>query len=123
MRLNVQRTGLFCSNMSRRTFLADAGGGFTGLVLGAMLFKDGVQKAYGSPSVGLGQPHFTPKAKSVIWIMLNGGMSHVESFDPKPELNKHAGKTIATTPHSAIAESTIGNHVIGVAARPTYVTR
>jgi hypothetical protein len=112
-----------CSNVTRRTFLADAGSGFTGLALGAMLFKDGIQKAHGSPSVGLGQAHLTPKAKSVIWIMLMGGMSHVESFDPKPELNKHAGKTIGTTPHSAVAESTIGNHVIGIPVRPNYVTK
>ena len=45
-----------------------------------------------------GQPHFAPKAKSVIWLFMNGGVSHMESFDPKPMLNKYAGKTIAETP-------------------------
>ena len=46
-----------------------------------------------------------PKAKSVIWIFLIGGMSHVESFDPKPELNKHAGKTIEESPYKAMLDS------------------
>ena len=40
-----------------------------------------------------GRPHFAPKAKSVIWLFMIGGTSHVESFDPKPELTKYGGKT------------------------------
>jgi hypothetical protein len=40
----------------------------------------------------------TPKAKSVIWIFLSGGYSHVETFDPKPALNKYAGLTFDKTP-------------------------
>src|SRR5215472_10334433 len=47
-----------------------------------------------------GRPHFTPRAKSVLWIFLSGGLSHLESFDPKPALNKYAGKTFAQTPHA-----------------------
>ena len=46
-----------------------------------------------------GLPHFAPKAKRVIWIFMIGGVSHVESFDPKPEINKYADKTIAETPY------------------------
>ncbi|MFM7110353.1 MAG: DUF1501 domain-containing protein, partial [Planctomycetota bacterium] len=45
-----------------------------------------------------GKPHKPAKAKSVIWLFMNGGVSHLETFDPKPELDKHAGKTIANTP-------------------------
>jgi len=84
--------------MHRRTFLADIGMGFTGLVLGAMLQRDGyaaTEKAWAPPD---GKPHFTPKAKSVIWLFMNGGVSHMESFDPKPMLTKYAGKTISETP-------------------------
>src|SRR5262252_9239646 len=82
---------------SRRVFLADLGLGFTGLALGAMFYRD----AFGNtvewtPPNGL--PHFTPKAKSVIWLFMNGGVSHLESFDPKPMVTKYAGKTIAQTP-------------------------
>src|SRR5262245_29998514 len=83
-----------CPGVTRRSFLVDTGMGFTGLALGAMLFRDGTAQA--APD---GKPHFKPKAKSVIWIFLCGGVSHVESFDVKPELNKYAGKTIDSTPY------------------------
>ncbi len=43
-----------------------------------------------------------PKAKAVIWIFLCGGVSHVESFDPKPELNRFAGKSIDSTPYKDV---------------------
>ena len=84
----------------RRTFLADLGMGFTGLALGAMLANDGVSRgnepaAWQPPD---GTPHFAPKAKSVVWLFMNGGVSHMESFDPKPALTKYAGKSISETP-------------------------
>lgn len=41
-----------------------------------------------------------PKAKSVIWLFMRGGVSHLESFDPKPELTKYAGKSINETPYA-----------------------
>ncbi|HVR87459.1 MAG TPA: DUF1501 domain-containing protein [Planctomycetota bacterium] len=73
--------------------------GFTGLALGAALFRDGVA-AQENPFVPPdGRPHFQPKAKSVIWIFMAGGVSHLEGFDPKPELNKYAGKSISATPY------------------------
>ena len=83
----------------RRLFLADLGLGFTGLALGAMLHRDAAASSAGAawfPPDGL--PHFTPKAKSVIWLFMNGGVSHLESFDPKPMVTQYAGKTIAETP-------------------------
>ncbi len=81
----------------RRGFLADAGMGFAGLALGAMLHREGYaqHKPWVPPT---GEPHFAPQAKSVIWLFMNGGVSHMESFDPKPMLTKYAGKTIAETP-------------------------
>jgi hypothetical protein len=84
--------------LSRRAFLADVGLGFTGLVLGAMLHRDGFASSPDPWMPPTGQPHFAPKAKSVIWLFMNGGVSHLETFDPKPMLNKYAGKTIAETP-------------------------
>jgi hypothetical protein len=82
--------------ISRRTFLADVGMGFTGLALGAMLSRDGVSRAAEDSSHQC--PHFTPKIRNVIWIFLCGGVSHLESFDPKPVLNRYAGMGIARTP-------------------------
>lgn len=81
----------------RRTFLSDVGMGFTGLALSAMLQRDGYASD-GNWSPPNGRPHFSPKAKSVIWLFMNGGVSHMESFDPKPMLTKYGGKTIAETP-------------------------
>ena len=83
---------------SRRTFLADLGMGFTGLALGAMLQRDGIARDSAKWSPPTGQPHHPPKAKSVIWIFLSGGYSQMETFDPKPALNKYAGKTFQQTP-------------------------
>ena len=68
--------------MQRRTFLSQTGLGFTGLAMHAAETK----------------PHFTPKAKRVIWLFMIGGASQMETFDPKPALNKYAGKTIDETP-------------------------
>ena len=80
-----------CSDgKSRRIFLADAGMGLAGLALGTLLPQKLVADAV---------PHFAPKAKRVIWLFMLGGVSHMESFDPKPELNKHAGKQLSETPH------------------------
>jgi hypothetical protein len=77
----------------RRTLLT----GFASLALGAILHRDGIARE-GETSPAGGQPHFAPKAKSVIWLFMNGGMSHMESFDPKPALTQYGGKTIAETP-------------------------
>ena len=78
----------------RRTFLSETGMGLTGLALSSILFKDGVAQA-AAPNQG---KHFEAQAKSVIWIFFIGGLSHLESFDPKPALNKYAGKSIEETP-------------------------
>ncbi|HVR82969.1 MAG TPA: DUF1501 domain-containing protein, partial [Planctomycetota bacterium] len=89
-----------CAGVSRRTFLADTGMGLTGLVLGAMLQRDGLAKdderKWAPPD---GRPHFAPRAKSVIWLFMKGGASHMETFDPKPELNRYGGKKIGETPY------------------------
>src|SRR6516165_10720894 len=85
---------------TRRAFLADTGMGFTGLALGAMLARDGIVRADGAEN-GITDPA-APKAKAVIWIFLCGGVSHVESFDPKPELNRYAGKSIESTPYKDV---------------------
>lgn len=92
-----------CRCRSRRAFLSDLGMGFTGLALGSLLSDDGIvaasqtdtTEATGVPPI---QPHFAPRTKSVIWIFLSGGYSHVETFDPKPALNQYAGMTFDKTP-------------------------
>jgi hypothetical protein len=100
-----------CAKSPRRQFLSDLGMGFAGMAMGAMLAREGVLRAEdGTPQRAFptAQPAHgitAPKAKSVIWIFLVGGMSQMESFDPKPELNVHAGKTIAESPYRATLDS------------------
>jgi len=79
-------------------FLADVGMGFTGLALGALLQQDGIARAKEAWTPPSGQPHHPPRAKTVIWVFLSGGYSQMETFDPKPALNKYAGKTFQQTP-------------------------
>ena len=85
-----------CGRINRRTFLADIGMGFTGLALGAMLQQEAMATA--TESRLNGGVHFPAKAKSVIWLFMLGGVSHMESFDPKPALNRYAGTAINESP-------------------------
>ena len=75
-------------NIPRRNFLASCGMGM-GLSAIAPLLNG--QK--GNPMLPKG-PHFAPKAKRVIHLFMNGGPSHVDTFDPKPELTKWHGKVL-----------------------------
>ncbi|MCA9022410.1 MAG: DUF1501 domain-containing protein, partial [Planctomycetaceae bacterium] len=83
-----------CSQIQRRTFLSALGFGVTGMALSSLLGQETRAETSFDPTAG---PHFTPKAKSVIWVFLSGGYSQMETFDPKPELNKYAGKTFSDT--------------------------
>src|SRR5947209_5643898 len=99
MKPSSSQRGPQCGCIQRRTFLADIGMGFTGLALGAMLGRESRARAEIPASPPDGSPHFMPKASRVIWIFLSGGVSHLETWDPKPALAKYAGKTFAATPY------------------------
>ena len=83
---------------TRREFLAQAGGGFGGLALGSMVAWDNARAEVPEidPLNPLGQrvSHFAPKAKSVIFLFMEGGPSHIDLFDPKPALERWAGKPL-----------------------------
>lgn len=81
-------------SINRRRFLHQTGLGFGGLALNAI--------AQGSEPSGLS--HRSAKAKSVIWLFMRGGVSHMESFDPKPALTKYAGKSIPETPYAGVLD-------------------
>jgi hypothetical protein len=103
-KLHAPLSHSLCGRVRRRTFLADCGMGFFGLALGSMLARDGVVRA--GQLAAAGQPDFAPQAKSVIWLFMLGGTSHMESFDPKPALDKYSGKTIEESPYkSSILDS------------------
>ncbi|MCP4784238.1 MAG: DUF1501 domain-containing protein [Fuerstiella sp.] len=82
--------------VGRRGMLARCGMGFGGLALGAMLKSDTAQAAAARSTNPLlpKAAHFPAKAKRVIHLFMNGGPSHVDTFDPKPALQKHGGKLI-----------------------------
>ncbi len=77
--------------ISRRDLLRTAGGGIGSLALADLLRAEGLQRV--SP-LAVQQPHFAAKAKAVISIFCYGGVSQVDTFDPKPELLKRQGETI-----------------------------
>jgi hypothetical protein len=72
------------TELSRRAFLGQSAGGLGGLALSCLLQQD-----VGARSL---LPHFTPKAKRVIYLFMSGGPSQVDTFDPKPLLNQLDGK-------------------------------
>ena len=81
---------------SRREFLARAGGGFGTLALAGLLGQEGRLGA-AEPAVNPLAPrpaHFPGKAKAVIWLFMNGGPSHVDTWDYKPQLAKLDGQEL-----------------------------
>jgi hypothetical protein len=88
------REGLTAGH-SRRSFLAQAGGGFGALALASLLTDDRAFAATTTTTAdGSKPPHFTARVKRVIWLFMHGGPSHVDLFDPKPDLIKLAGQPL-----------------------------
>lgn len=85
--------------ISRREMLARCGTGIGTIAL-AGVFADeqrAVANASGSSDpLAVKKPHFAAKAKHVVHLFMNGGPSQVDTFDPKPELDKYHGKPIPT---------------------------
>jgi len=85
---------------SRRDFLFESCGGISGLGLAYLLNQDGLLAAErggdacASPVSGAKKPHFEPRAKAVISLFMSGGVSHMDTFDPKPALTKYAGQPL-----------------------------
>lgn len=83
---------------SRRSFLWEAGGGFAALSLVDLLSRDRfftncASAASQSPApTSTKPPHFPAKAKHCIFLFMNGGPSQIDTFDPKPVLEKYDGK-------------------------------
>lgn len=73
--------------LSRRGFLRAGSCGFGALASGSLLGG-----GLGDPTRRIAGPHFAPRARSVIFCYMSGGLSHVDSFDPKPELERRAGQ-------------------------------
>ncbi|MFO1046230.1 MAG: DUF1501 domain-containing protein [Planctomycetaceae bacterium] len=83
-------------SVSRRSFLSQAGGGFGMVALASLLANDCVGQAAENLAVADKNPapHFSPRVKRVIWLFMHGGPSHVDLFDPKPDLIRLAGQPL-----------------------------
>src|SRR5262249_16840656 len=89
-------------SLTRRNMLKRCANGFGAVALSALL----QDKQFGGPAFAIEssgdkgpfaprKPHFAPKAKSVIFLYMDGGPSQVDTFDPKPRLTKDDGKPFA----------------------------
>jgi len=92
----------FCGR-TRREFLWQAGGGFTGLALAGLMDQDGFFDSQAVAADGVSEfvnplapkdPDHTPKAKSVIFLYMYGGPSHIDTFDHKPAMKGMDGKVV-----------------------------
>ena len=101
---NRQPRSIVDRHSNRRNFLFGTGLSLGSVALSSMLHRDALA-ATDEKTVPRGLTHFTPRAKSVIWLFMIGGTSHLESFDPKPALNEYAGKTFTETPLGHVLES------------------
>ena len=87
----------FPCGRTRREFVWEMGAGFTGLALTSLLADDGFYAKHGTGGnqpLAPRPPHFATKAKSCIFLLMNGAPSQVDTFDYKPELEKHAGQSL-----------------------------
>jgi hypothetical protein len=85
--------------LTRRGLLSRIGMGFGSMALGKLMHESGAQAAAAAVQdpFGVRTPHFAPKAKRVVHLFMNGGPSHVDTFDPKPMLTKFDGKILPNT--------------------------
>lgn len=87
--------------LTRREFLCRCGMGMGALSLASVMQAAGLTTAAGQTSNAISplaakHPQFPGKAKRVIHLFMNGGPSHVDTFDPKPALERYAGKLLPT---------------------------
>lgn len=99
----------FSALTSRRSMLRHSACGFGGLALSAWMSQSGRALTFGDetltqlpeasrtghPPLAAKAPHFSPRAKRIIFLFMWGGPSHVDLFDPKPLLNERSGELLA----------------------------
>lgn len=81
----LRRCGMGCGMLGLATLLDDAG---------LLARARAAQSTDAADALALRAPHFSGRAKAVIWLFINGGPSHVDTFDYKPELLRWSGKSI-----------------------------
>ena len=107
-----------CAPSSRRTMLQQTATGFGAVALTSMMPNTGQAQSDLPASASLPETHHRPRAKHVIFCFMSGGVSHVDSFDPKPQLEKLHGK-----PMPVEVQRTQFNNNGNVMASPFKFTR
>ncbi len=109
---------------SRRDFLMKAGGGFGALALSFLLDRDGLLPA-AEPSSTIDNPlapkspHFRARTKAVIFLFMEGGPSHLDTFDPKPELTRLHGQKLPASFGTVITPMGTGGNTL-LASKRTF---
>lgn len=101
---------------ARRQFLQHSACGLGAIGLSELLASDGIRRAAGSESTAPAaprnplapqSPHFAARAKNVIFIFMSGGPSHLDLFDPKPQLNRFHGQPVPQSFLDSLADPVI----------------
>ena len=79
---------------TRRQWLNQTGAGFGSIALASLLRRDGYAADRSSSPLLAATPHYSPRIRSVIFLFMYGGPSHIDLFDPKPTLAKYDGQPI-----------------------------
>ena len=95
---------------NRRELLSRAGGGMGALALASLLHEQGhTAVPLGENPLQARKPHFEGKAKHVIWLFINGGPSHLDTWDYKPELTTRDGQRLeGFDPTTGFFENAVG---------------
>ncbi|MBL8212937.1 MAG: DUF1501 domain-containing protein [Bryobacterales bacterium] len=101
---------------SRREFFTQAGSGLAALALGALAAEEAKGAGKADPMASK-PPHHEPRAKSVIWLFMEGGPSHIDLFDPKPALDKLHGKPMPESFGRPITAMGTANNTLMAAPR------
>jgi hypothetical protein len=80
--------------LTRRELFERCGMGLGSLALGDLLVREGQAAPTSVNPLAPRRPHFTPRAQRVVHLFMNGGPSHVDTFDPKPLLDKYHGRPL-----------------------------
>ena len=96
---------------SRRRFLWNAGSGLGSLAFASLAGHNRALAALADP-LAPKSPQFPPRAKSVIWLFMEGGPSHLDLFDPKPDLEKLAGQPLPASFGKVMTAMGTGNNTL-----------
>lgn len=103
------------NQITRRDWLRQSGGGIGALALASLLHDD--LNAASNPLTPK-LSHYKPKAKRVIWLFMHGGPSQVDTFDPKPDLIKYAGKPLPKSFGPVMTRRNVAKNALMAPIRP-----